>query len=57
MTCESENPEPSLFDKDEPRVVLTPAQKIELETLVKTLLFEIATALLNGEAGDDQDHI
>ena len=57
MTRQSENPEPSLFDEDEPRVLLAPAQKIELETLVKTLLLEIATALVKGEAGDDQDHI
>jgi hypothetical protein len=48
--------EPSLFDEDEPRVDLATAQKIELATLVKALLLEIATALANGEIGDDQDH-
>jgi hypothetical protein len=56
MTRQFENPQPSLFDEDEPRVELTPAQKIELATLVKALLIEIATALANGEIGDDQDH-
>ena len=48
MTRQFENPQPSLFDGDEPRV--------ELATLVKALLLEIATALANGETSDDQDH-
>ena len=56
MTRQFENPQPSLFDEDEPGVELAPAQKIELATLVKALLLEIATALANGETGDDQDH-
>jgi hypothetical protein len=56
MTRQFENPQPSLFDEDEPRVELTPAEKIGLATLVKALLLEIATALANGETGDDQDH-
>jgi len=56
MTRQFENPQPSLFDEDEPRVELAPAQKIELATLVKALLLEIATALANAETGDDQDH-
>ena len=56
MTRQFENPQPSLFDKDEPRVELAPAKKIGLATLVKALLLEIATALANGETGDDQDH-
>jgi hypothetical protein len=56
MTRPFENPQRSLFDEDEPRVDLATAQKIELATLVKALLLEIATALANGEIGDDQDH-
>ena len=56
MTRPFENPQPSLFDEDGPRVELAPAQKIELATLVKALLLEIATALAKGEIGDDQDH-
>ena len=36
--------------------VLAPAQKAQLATLVEALLIEIATALANGEVGDDQDH-
>jgi len=56
MTRQFENPQPSLFDEDEPRVELAPAEKIGLATLVKVLLLEIATALANGETGDDHDH-
>ena len=56
MTRQFENPQPSLFDEDEPRVELAPAEKIGLATLVKGLLLEIATALANGETGDDHDH-
>jgi len=51
MTRQFENPQPSLFDEDEPRVELAPAEKIGLATLVKALLLEIATALANGETG------
>src|SRR5947207_1218626 len=60
MTRQFENPQPSLFDEDEPRVELAPAKKIGLATLVKALLLEIATALANGETGDDKitaDHL
>jgi hypothetical protein len=42
MTRQFENPQPSLFDEDEPRVELAPAEKIGLATLVKALLLEIA---------------
>ena len=56
MTRQFENPQPSLFDEDEPRVELASAEKIGLATLVKALLLEIATALANGETGDDHDH-
>jgi hypothetical protein len=51
------NPQPSLFDEDEPRVELAPAQKAELATLMKVLLLEIATSLTDGEIGNDQDHL
>lgn len=45
-----------LFDVDEPRATLAPAQKVQLATLVEALLIEIAVALASGEIGDDQDH-
>jgi hypothetical protein len=57
MMRQIEHPQPSLFDQDEPRVELAPAQKIELATLVKVLLLEISTALANGEIGNDQNHL
>jgi hypothetical protein len=50
-----EEPQPGLFDRDEPSVALTPAQRARLATLVATLLIEIAVALATGEAGDEQD--
>jgi hypothetical protein len=52
-----ERPQRSLFDEDEPRVVLAPAHETELATLVKVLLLEIATALSNREICNDQDHL
>jgi hypothetical protein len=48
--------QPDLFEQDEPRVLPALSQKEQLATLVEALLFEIAAALANGEAGDDQDH-
>jgi hypothetical protein len=51
-----QDPQPGLFDRDEPSVALTPAQRARLATLVATLLAEIAVALATGEAGDEQDH-
>jgi ABC-type transporter Mla maintaining outer membrane lipid asymmetry ATPase subunit MlaF len=48
--------QPDLFDVDEPRAPLAPAQKEQLATLVEALLREIAAALAVGEVGDDQDH-
>jgi hypothetical protein len=57
MMRQFEHPQPSLFDEDEPRVELALAQKVELATLEKVLLVEIATALANGEIGNDQDHL
>ena len=56
MTRQFENPQRSLFDENELHVELAPAEKIGLATLVKALLLEIATALANGETGDDHDH-
>ena len=52
-----ENPQPGLFDQEEPRVALALAQKIRLMTLVEALLIEIAAALVIGEAGNEQDHL
>jgi hypothetical protein len=52
-----ERPQPSLFEAREPRIEMAGAQKVELATLVKTLLLEIATALANREIGNDQDHL
>jgi hypothetical protein len=51
----TEEPQPGLFDRDEPSVALTPAQRAHLATLVAALLIEIAVALATGEAGDEQD--
>ena len=50
--------QPDLFEQDELRVLpaLSLSQKEQLATLVEALLLEIAAALANGEAGDDQDH-
>ncbi len=53
MTRQFESPQLGLFDEDAPRVVLKPAQKVTLATLMQVLLREIATALANGEIGDD----
>ena len=56
MTRRFESPQLSLFDEAEPRVVLELAQKVALARLIQVLLREIATALANGDIGDDQDH-
>ena len=57
MTRQSKNRQPSLFEGDEAlRVVLAAAQMVTLAALVEALLREIATALENGEIGDEQDH-
>jgi hypothetical protein len=56
MARQSEKFQPSLFDGDEPRVVLAAAQTVDLAALTEVLLREIATALANGEIGDEQDH-
>ena len=49
--------QPDLFEQDEPRVLPDLSQKEHLATLVEALLVEIAAALANEEAGDDdQDH-
>ena len=37
-------------------VVLAAAQMVDLAALVEALLREIATAMANGEIGDEQDH-
>ncbi len=56
MTRQSQKLQPSLFDEDEPRVVLAAARMVDLAALMEVLLREIATALANGEIGDEQDH-
>ena len=55
MTRQFETPQLGLFAEDQARVVLKPAQKVALTKLMEVLLFEIATALANGEIDDDQD--
>ena len=57
MSRQSKDLQLSLFEGNEaPRVVLATAQMVDLAALVETLLREIATALANGEASDEQDH-
>jgi hypothetical protein len=56
MKRQSEKLQPSLFDEDEPHIVLAAARMIDLAALMEVLLREIATALANGEIGDEQDH-
>jgi hypothetical protein len=55
MTRQSEKFQPNLFDEDEPRVVLPVARMVDLAALMEVLMREIATALANGEIGDEQD--
>lgn len=57
MARRPQSPEPSLFEQEEPRVVLAPAQMAELAALLEVLLLEIARALASGEIGNDQDHV
>ena len=57
MSRQSKDLQPSLFAGNEaPRVVLAAAQMVEVAALVEALLREIATALANWEASDEQDH-
>ena len=57
MLCRSKDLQLSLVEGYEaPRVVLATVQMVDLAALVETLLREIATALANGEASDEQDH-
>ena len=51
-----EKPQLRLFDQEQPRATLLPAQKAQLSTQVEALFTEIAEALTIGEAGDEQDH-
>ena len=48
--------QPSLFEDETPRAVLAGAQMVNLAALAEALLREIATALVNGEIGNEQDH-
>ena len=57
MSYRSKDLQLSLFEGNEaPRVVLATVQMVDLSALVEALLREIATALANGEASDEQDH-
>ena len=57
MSRQSKDLQLSLFAGNEaPRVVLATVQMVDLSASVETLLREIATALANGEASDEQDH-
>ena len=57
MSRQSKELQLSLFAGNEaPRIVLATAQMVEVAALVETLLREIATALANWEASDEQDH-
>jgi hypothetical protein len=57
MSRRSKDLQLSLFEGNEaPHVVLATAQMVDLAALVEALLREIATALANGEAGDEQNH-
>ena len=55
MMRQSQNLQPSLFEDERP-ASLAAAPMGDLVALVEALLREIATALANGETGDDQDH-
>lgn len=55
MERQSQHLQRSLFDEDEPPVVLASTRMAELSTLVAALLLEIAAALANGGIADDQD--
>ena len=56
MSRQSKDLQLSLSGNEAPRVVLATAQMVEVAALVETLLREIATALANWEASDEQDH-
>ena len=57
MLHKSKDLQLSLFAGNEAsRVVLATVQMVEVAALVETLLREIATALANWEASDEQDH-
>ena len=51
-----EDPQPRLFDRNEPNIALTPTQRTQLAALVEALLIEIAATLATEEAGDDQNN-
>ena len=51
-----EKPQLRLFDQEQPRATLLPAQKAQLSAQVEAMFIEIAGALATGEAGDEQDH-
>ena len=51
-----DDPQPQLFDRNEPSIVLTPTHRAQLATLVEALLIEIAATLATEEADDDQNN-
>ena len=55
-TTNPEQPQLGLFDQDQPRAALLPAQKARLSAQVEALFIEIAEALATEEASDEQDH-
>jgi hypothetical protein len=57
MKRQFEHLQQSLFDADEPPVVLAAKNMAELETLLEVLLLEIAAALATGGLGHDQDQV
>ena len=56
MSRQSQELQRNLFEDKAPRVVLAAAQIAALAASVESLLGEIATALANGEASDEQNH-
>jgi hypothetical protein len=51
-----ESPRVDLFEQEAPRVTLSAIQSAQLAMLLEALFAEIAAALVNEEAGDEQDH-
>jgi hypothetical protein len=59
MAHHSEPHQPSLFDREMPRMKPCPARRVELAGVVEALLREIAATLVNarrGEGSNEQDH-
>lgn len=52
------DPQPDLFEKEDPPFTLSPDQRKQLLSLVMAMLIEIATASTRteGEVSDDEEH-